>query len=558
MTVIQKLTLVNFRAFPGPEPVELRLQGKNLLVYGENGSGKTSIFTALTEMLRHPTPRKGKPPTPWENVFAGAGAGPWSVALDFTNQTRVVWSSTGVTGTSVQKDGRLISGIQVRNEAALMSAALDYRSLLDTNYRHGEGEVNLFEVLVIRLLANCGITSPGVSPFPTGTAQMRVSEYWEKLLGLRRSIGWSQTAVPSNILAACTAFNQGLNALLGSLTGESNAILSALGHPNLKIQPLACTGIRPVANHYIDKRRLEGSTIPLKLSFQNHSQQLDRPQLFLNESRLSAIGLALYLAARKIAVSQSSLNGPKVLVLDDVLIGLDQANRIPVLDVLQQHFGDWQIVLLTHDRAFYEIGKQRLDSDKWVRQEIYAGRVGNFEKPLLVDDEFDLYRALVFLEKGEIKAAAVHVRSAFEQVLKAACFSLGVQVKYHPDPRKTPASDLWGALKSATSKLLILKGVYSKDDPSKFIKSIRQQQEVAVVPPELVRRIDHSVSWVLNPLSHSQTVDRYRGEIEDAIYAVDELGHLAARVTESVKINRLQLLQSLAEVLKLRALQIQP
>lgn len=31
------------------------------------------------------------------------------------------------------------------------------------------------------------------------------------------------------------------------------------------------------------------------------------------------------------------------------------------------------------------------------------------------------------------------------------------------------------------------------------------------------------MSWVLNPLSHSQTVDRYRREIEDAIFAVDEL-----------------------------------
>jgi hypothetical protein len=167
---------------------------------------------------------------------------------------------------------------------------------------------------------------------------------------------------------------------------------------------------------------------------------------------LSAIGLALYLAARKVVISQSNLNGPKVLVLDDVLIGLDQANRIPVLDVLQQHFGDWQIVLLTHDRAFYEIGRQRLDNGKWVRQEIYSGRVGNFEKPLLVDDELDLYRALAFLDKGEIKAAAVHVRSAFERVLKDACCDLHVPVKYHHDPRKVPASELWAALSSKTYK----------------------------------------------------------------------------------------------------------
>ena len=554
MTVIDKLTLVNFRAFPGSEPVELRLHGKNLLIYGENGSGKTSIFIALTEMLRHPAPRKGNPPTPWENVFAGADAGPWSVALDFTNQTRVVWNAAGVTGTSVQADGRMISGTQIRNEAALMSAALDYRSLLDTNYRHGEGEVDLFDVLVTRLIASCGITSPGVAPFPSGVAQMQVGDYWEALLGLRRDIGWSKSSVPKNIVDACKTFNLGLNTLLDSLTGEANSLLSMLGHPNLKILPLICSSITPMANYYIDKRIFAGNSISLKLSFQDHPQPLDRPQLFLNEARLSAIGLALYLAARKVVVSQSNLNGPKVLVLDDVLIGLDQANRIPVLDVLQQHFADWQIVLLTHDRAFYEIGRQRLDSGKWVRQEIYSGRVGNFEKPLLVDDELDLYRALAFLDKGEIKAAAVHVRSAFELVLKDACCDLHVPVKYHHDPRKVPASELWAALSSKTYKAPAK--ICSGLKQGKPIRWITKEVEVSVVPQQLASRINHSVSWVLNPLSHSQTVDRYRGEIEDAIYAVDDLAAAVHRALQVQKTRPIELLQYLATVLNARAVQL--
>ena len=79
MTVIDKLTLVNFRAFPGSEPVELRLHGKNLLIYGENGSGKTSIFIALTEILRHPAPRKGNRPLLGKTCSRGPmlGRGLW-------------------------------------------------------------------------------------------------------------------------------------------------------------------------------------------------------------------------------------------------------------------------------------------------------------------------------------------------------------------------------------------------------------------------------------------------------------------------------------------------
>ena len=44
---IKTLSLTDFRAFPGPAPTTFELDGKNLLVYGENGSGKSSLFHAL-------------------------------------------------------------------------------------------------------------------------------------------------------------------------------------------------------------------------------------------------------------------------------------------------------------------------------------------------------------------------------------------------------------------------------------------------------------------------------------------------------------------------------
>ncbi|MFZ4703406.1 MAG: hypothetical protein ACOYMG_25475 [Candidatus Methylumidiphilus sp.] len=211
-------------------------------------------------------------------------------------------------------------------------------------------------------------------------------------------------------------------------------------------------------------------------------------------------------------------------------------------------------MLLTHDRAFYEIGRQRLDSGNWVHQEIYAGRVGNFEKPLLVDDELDLYRALAFLDKGEIKAAAVHVRSAFERVLKDACCKLHVPVKYHHDPRKVPASDLWAALSSQTYKPSPeMRSGFKQGMPNRWIT---KPSDVRVVPQQLASRINHSVSWVLNPLSHSQTVDRYRPEIEDAIYAVDDLAAAVHRALLVQKTRPIELLQYLATALNARAVQL--
>ena len=149
-------------------------------------------------------------------------------------------------------------------------------------------------------------------------------------------------------------------------------------------------------------------------------------------------------------------------------------------------------------------------------------RVGDHERPLLLPDEEHLYRALAFLDAGQVKAAAVHVRTAFELALKAGCQQFGLGVKFNPDPRKVPASDFWTALKSAEYDVAPSPQC-ATNSKGKVVWWQPQPTRHRVVPIDLVRRIEHAVSWVLNPLSHSQTVDRYRAEIEDAIYAVDEL-----------------------------------
>ena len=221
----------------------------------------------------------------------------------------------------------------------------------------------------------------------------------------------------------------------------------------------------------------------------------------------------------------------QLLVLDDVLIGLDLANRLPVLDLIQKEFvaKGWQVLLLTFDRAWYEVAKQQLASGPWLHQELFAVRIGDFEKPLLLQHDDHLLRALTFLDSGQVQAAAVHLRTKFELVLKSACEELGRTVKYQSAPHKIPASDFWVALRSAT---------YKVTPPPKFffdskgrLRNWIQPKSVdeAVIPSALAAQIEHAVSWVLNPLSHSQSVARYRREIENAIFAVEELERAVQR-----------------------------
>ena len=48
---VTKIEIKNFRAFYGTLEIDLHKTGKNLLVYGENGSGKTSLYLALKSFL---------------------------------------------------------------------------------------------------------------------------------------------------------------------------------------------------------------------------------------------------------------------------------------------------------------------------------------------------------------------------------------------------------------------------------------------------------------------------------------------------------------------------
>jgi hypothetical protein len=251
---------------------------------------------------------------------------------------------------------------------------------------------------------------------------------------------------------------------------------------------------------------------------------LTNPSEFLNEARLTAVGLCIYLAGLSQSIPPRRANGstyPRLLVLDDVLLSLDMAHRLPLLKLIKSpQFQDWQIFLLTHDRAWYEISKQQLQD--WSHHELFNRRVGDYDQPVLREDQDHLMLAIDFLDEGYVKAAAVHVRTKFELVLKWACQELSLAVKYHPDPRKVPASDLWSAITGA--KWEDIPPIGRATDSKGRLKWWQPDPiEKPVVPTVLKERITHALSWVMNPLSHSQSVDHYQPEIEDAIFAVNDL-----------------------------------
>lgn len=287
-----------------------------------------------------------------------------------------------------------------------------------------------------------------------------------------------------------------------------DALLADLGWDDLKLTALRTPGVTYNGARSKATRALAGQTVSPELTYR--ALALPAPQTFLNEARLSALALAIYFAGRKVCAATLQADTPRLMVLDDVLIGLDQSNRLPVLQALDKHFGDWQIMLLTHDRVWFEMARFHLDSRKdWETLEMFeqidpAGGSRPVLRPQNVDGvSSNIATARKFHTAHEYAAAAVHARVAFELSLKKVCDRKGIPVRFRDDPRKLTTDDLLSAVEAWLN------------EPSRI--AIKTPLNPSIAGLKMWRKV------VLNPFSHSTPVSLTDVEVKEAIDAVEKL-----------------------------------
>jgi len=493
---IKRLTLTDFRAFPGPAPAHFDLDGKNLLVYGENGAGKSSLFHALSGIfaLRLPqdTLRKHK------NVFSGLPDTDCKVAVEFSDGGAVAeWTVNSHPGSLRGRapDARI-------TEAALRRACLDYRALLDTNYKQGTGSINLFDIAVEHLLRDFPVTVTG------GTATT-LGELWSKVQA-SKPVTHTSTAL-TRINQACVDFNTAFRGAFPALIPLMNELMQLLCWRDVEVLGFNTPGLTYNNARLKQNRAIDGQQLTPELSFRNHV--LATPQLFLNEARLSALGLSIYLAGRLACTPRTPSTALKLLVLDDVLIGLDHSNRLPVLDVLNTKFADWQIVLLTHDRNWFDLARSHLPEPNWKCVEVYEGD-GAAKSPLPIVRPTQNRPARTLLDKAKelvqmpyVEAAANYARQAFELGVRAACELKKIEMRYCTDPKAHQAQDFLDKLKQWPGSASVSKADW----------------DAALARLEMLKNV------VMNPYSHPNAPNIPKQEVEQAIAAVDDFLKLAAK-----------------------------
>ena len=143
---------------------------------------------------------------------------------------------------------------------------------------------------------------------------------------------------------------------------------------------------------------------------------------FLSESQLNSFGLSIFLASTK----QFNPNF-KFIILDDIINSFDGYKRPRVIDLLSEHFSDYQILLLTHDSIWLD--RLQRSFPHWIRNHFLGWDylIG----PKMKTGKDTYVQIDDFLSEDNPKAAGRTFGVYLEFVLQELCENLEGAVKYN-------------------------------------------------------------------------------------------------------------------------------
>lgn len=210
------------------------------------------------------------------------------------------------------------------------------------------------------------------------------------------------------------------------------------------------TALHP--NENVDKVRLsvvgeEG----IEFEYQFHGKITYPPMKYLSESHLNSLGICLFLASAKLFNTAT-----RFLVLDDVVTSFDLGHRRRLLRLIKEQFGDWQIILLTHEHLWFDLIKKELSQTGWLFKEVeWDAQNGIQLSPSAID-----LRALID-QKRKKHDVSNDIRKLLEASLKEICYALEVKLsfRFNDENERRMSGELLSELRATVNrKCMSLKG----------------------------------------------------------------------------------------------------
>lgn len=434
MAAVEKIEIKGFKAFP--TDFELKLDGKHLLMYGENGSGKSSIYYALHCLYQSSLKQDdGKKYFYLQNEDGSENEQNLINKNSLDENAYVKISLLNHPWVyDVSKLGyrpKLLGGglAHIPMECGFVNHKFLFQFF---NFRNSE-IINLFSVFIKDILSFYYIQEAGLHisemyDYLTSTPVPRSGNKKNTFLLLLQSFNEETKNVVENInLTASDRYNRYFKddidpELRIRLRYDSNAEKRAndeneywLKYDNF-IEERIVQGVRRIRRSTYKKWNNPFIGLEVSEKIEDGSlRPIPKPQTYFNEAKLTAIALSIRFALLNL---DKPADG-RFLALDDMLISLDMSNRAKVVDFLLDISDKYKIYLFTHDRAFFEFfkhkSKRHISADEWLYKEIYMGET---KTPYLRDSKTYLEEAEHFINQNKFEIAGNFLRKEAEAFCK--------------------------------------------------------------------------------------------------------------------------------------------
>jgi ABC-type Mn2+/Zn2+ transport system ATPase subunit len=568
---LHSIELQNFKAFP--DNAEIKFNGRHALVFGVNGSGKSSIFWALYTALQCSSKKANEHKKYFEKIT------PLSQSLRNVYQKDEVDSFIHLN--FKEKNSKTITSFKLSEtdddckdpfikQVNSSSEFITHRLLLNfSNFRNSE-PLNLWPFFLRDII-----------PFAQSSTGVNLLELYNKILD-----GVKTEKIPT-LNKWRTEFNNALEDLIDPLKLKGETSLVSKYYNDY----LARDGEKAIIGVYVEsalaefdkKRQVSEIKIHLTSTFGDAKTGLiniGKPHIFFNEARINAIALAIRFVLMEVR-KKNSLAGHEddlnLLVLDDLLISLDLNNRLKVIDlIIDKYSDDYQIIILTHEKGFYNELKRKIHDNisKWQLMVFEPTPI--HENPKIRYDRSDfLTKAIDNYKNGDYEACALYLRKETESILgkytdpelkyiwaNTSWTSLGSMIESLLN--KSDESQLLGDLRSLLKKMKLTKEEledlkedldtnpkYNTTPPIKRnqLKSFKRdwlnllirildEKNESLAAREMAGKILTIKNRCLNPGAHFNESPLFKEEIEEAIETVIEIKKSIANQSVKLYIKR--------------------
>ena len=527
---VQEVKLKGFKFFK--DEFTINFDGRHILLYGENGSGKSSIYWSLYTIFQACLKTQEDAQKYYihgneqnlRNRFCGEHDES-SISVKFIDDTGANTKEVEISNTKYPFTNPIAKSFM--EKSMISSDFMNYKFLQKLFDYPNSKENEVFEIFEKEVFKFLQFSKPLVD-LDGNTKTVTDAESWWKYIQtipekLPRNTGknWKTINMGTPMYKAFTKlideFNSEMRKALYSLGLTTETIIEREfeNSVNIKFQyePVTFNTIRP-GTHKSHDGEIHSPKIILTAKMTDtgvvDDSPIRHPNSFFNEAKLTCAALAMRMAI----LGTKPTAGPdyaSVLLVDDLLISLDMGYRRKVIDSILKYREGRQLIILTHDRSFFRLVESEIEKNKedkkWKILELCIDEDAGIPTPKIFEHESLISKAKIFYYRHEYAACANTLRRAYENVLKKIYptqFTLAIKT----DSLDNPYQNLNGLICCM----------------SKF-------RNYYVGFPDLVPNLTNDRQLILNPFSHDDfDTPLYKRELKESITQLEAISKASKEV----------------------------